>query len=51
MQNDSTLPLLVAIDQEGGHVDRLASLDGERPSAASVGATNDVIQCETRGRS
>ncbi len=49
MQNDSTLPLLVAIDQEGGHVDRLASLDGERPSAASVGATNDVSNARRAG--
>jgi len=49
MQNDSAVPLLVAIDQEGGNVDRLASLDGERPSAASVGATNDPTNASRAG--
>jgi len=49
MQNDSALPLLVAIDQEGGYVDRLASLDGERPSAAAIGATNDVSSARQAG--
>jgi len=44
MQHDSThngVPLAVAIDQEGGYVDRLVALDGPRPSASSIGATND----------
>jgi beta-N-acetylhexosaminidase len=41
MQNDSPLPLAIAIDQEGGTVDRLVSLDGPRPSATSIGITND----------
>ena len=41
MQNDSPLPLAMAIDQEGGTVDRLISLDGPRPSATSIGITND----------
>jgi beta-N-acetylhexosaminidase len=41
MQNDSPLPLAIAIDQEGGTVDRLISLDGPRPSATSIGITND----------
>ena len=41
MKSNSTLPLIVAIDQEGGTVDRLKALDGPRTSAADIGATND----------
>lgn len=41
MQSNSSVPLMVSIDQEGGTVDRLAHLDGTRPSAAAIGATND----------
>jgi beta-N-acetylhexosaminidase len=41
MQKDSPLPLTIAIDQEGGTVDRLKSLDGPRPSATAIGITND----------
>jgi len=49
MQNDSTIPLVVATDQEGGAVDRLAALDGSRPSAASIGNTNDPTQAMEAG--
>lgn len=35
------IPLAIAIDQEGGRVDRLANLDGTRPSASTIGATNN----------
>lgn len=41
MQLDSPIPLAVAIDQEGGTVDRLATLDGTRPSESAIGATGD----------
>ncbi len=41
MKSNSTLPLIVAIDQEGGTVDRLKMLDGPRTAAADIGATND----------
>ncbi len=41
MQHNSTVPLAIAIDQEGGEVDRLANLDGPRPSEATIGATGD----------
>jgi beta-N-acetylhexosaminidase len=41
MKSNSTIPLLLAIDQEGGTVDRLQALDGPRPAAADIGATND----------
>ncbi|GAC1567487.1 MAG: hypothetical protein NVS3B14_13690 [Ktedonobacteraceae bacterium] len=49
MQHDSTVPLAVAIDQEGGYVDRLVNLDGARPSAASIGATNDPRKAQAEG--
>ena len=41
MQHNSQIPLAISIDQEGGVVDRLASLDGPRPSATTIGATNN----------
>ncbi len=41
MQGNSAVPLAVAIDQEGGVVDRLLNLDGPRPSATTIGATDD----------
>jgi beta-N-acetylhexosaminidase len=41
MQSHSLLPLTIAIDQEGGTVDRLKSLDGPRPSATEIGTTDD----------
>jgi beta-N-acetylhexosaminidase len=52
MQHDSThngIPLAVAIDQEGGYVDRLVALDGPRPSASSIGATNDPSKATAEG--
>jgi beta-N-acetylhexosaminidase len=45
----TTIPLAVAIDQEGGPVDRLVNLDGPRPSAATIGATNDPNQARQAG--
>jgi len=41
MQTDSPIPLAVAIDQEGGVVDRLNALDGPRPSETTIGATGN----------
>ena len=50
MKNASTtIPLAVAIDQEGGPVDRLVDLDGPRPSAATIGASNDPTQARQAG--
>ncbi len=49
MQSNSTIPLAIAIDQEGGYVDRLVDLDGPRPSAASIGATNDPARAMAAG--
>jgi beta-N-acetylhexosaminidase len=48
-QKNSTIPLITAIDQEGGTVDRLLKLDGPRPSAASIGATNDPDKAMAQG--
>jgi beta-N-acetylhexosaminidase len=45
----SGIPLLIAIDQEGGLVDRLRNLDGPRPSAAEIGATNDPERARAAG--
>jgi len=45
----TTIPLAVAIDQEGGPVDRLVNLDGPRSSAATIGATNDPKQARQAG--
>lgn len=49
MQKNSSLPLIVAIDQEGGTVDRLASLDGPRPSETAIGATNNPERARAEG--
>ncbi len=45
----TTIPLAVAIDQEGGTVDRLASLDGPRPAEATLGASNDPAKARQAG--
>lgn len=49
MQKNSAIPLVIAIDQEGGTVDRLASIDGPHPSATSIGATNDPNKAIEQG--
>lgn len=43
------IPLLISTDQEGGVVNRLASIDGPLPSAAVVGARNDPAYAQQRG--
>ncbi|MGI9057191.1 MAG: glycoside hydrolase family 3 protein [Ktedonobacteraceae bacterium] len=49
MQSNSAIPLAVAIDQEGGTVDRLVKLDGTRRSATAIGLTNDPAQATAAG--
>jgi beta-N-acetylhexosaminidase len=49
MQTNSAVPMIEAIDQEGGTVDRLQALDGPRSSAATIGATNDPAKAEEAG--
>ncbi|HLX41715.1 MAG TPA: glycoside hydrolase family 3 N-terminal domain-containing protein [Ktedonobacteraceae bacterium] len=43
------IPMAVAIDQEGGTVDRLINLDGPRPSATSIGETGNPINAYNEG--
>ncbi|GHO42713.1 glycoside hydrolase family 3 protein [Ktedonospora formicarum] len=38
---DAKIPLLIAIDQEGGEVNKLATFYGETPSASTLGASDD----------
>ncbi|GHO91341.1 hypothetical protein KSF_013890 [Reticulibacter mediterranei] len=49
MQQNSQLPLAVAIDQEGGYVNRLMKLNGPRPAAAVIGASNDPQKARAAG--
>jgi beta-N-acetylhexosaminidase len=49
MQRNSSIPLIVSIDQEGGTVDRLINLDGPRPSATSIGETGNPANAEAEG--
>jgi beta-N-acetylhexosaminidase len=43
------IPLLIASDQEGGYVNRLAVIDGYLPSAEEMGARNDPNYVYQRG--
>ncbi len=49
IQGNSAVPMIVAIDQEGGTVDRLQALDGPRSAAADIGATNDPEKAKAAG--
>lgn len=49
MQQGRNIPLAIAIDQEGGQVDRLINLDGPRPAASTIGATNDPARARAVG--
>ena len=49
MQSNNSIPVIVAIDQEGGTVDRLRALDGPRSAAADIGATNDPGKAKAAG--
>ena len=49
MQSNTAIPMIVAIDQEGGTVDRLRALDGPRSAAADIGATNDPGKAKAAG--
>ncbi|BCL80138.1 hypothetical protein ccbrp13_26030 [Ktedonobacteria bacterium brp13] len=48
-QNSPGIPLIIATDQEGGSVNRLSDIYGTRPSATTIGATNDPNQAKTAG--
>jgi beta-N-acetylhexosaminidase len=49
IQHNSALPMIISLDQEGGLVDRLADLDGPRPSPARIAATGDPMQATQAG--
>ena len=49
IQSNNSIPMIVAIDQEGGTVDRLQALDGPRPSATDIGAINDPNKATAAG--
>ncbi len=49
MQADAKIPLLIAVDQEGGTVDRLAGRGWPRPSAEMVGNRNDPNYARATG--
>jgi beta-N-acetylhexosaminidase len=40
-QKDAHIPLFIAVDQEGGAIDQLVHIYGQRPSATGIGETND----------
>ena len=49
LQRASAVPLFTAIDQEGGYVDRLAQLNGRRPSAAAIAEADDPAIADAVG--
>lgn len=49
LQANSTIPLMISTDQEGGRVNRLQNVDGYFPPAAQIGAKNDPSYAEQRG--
>lgn len=49
MQADAKIPLLIATDQEGGSVNRLAAIEGQTPSASTIGASGNPSLAEQRG--
>jgi beta-N-acetylhexosaminidase len=49
IQQNAYLPMIVAVDQEGGTVDRLANLDGPQPSASTIGATGNPQNAYQQG--
>ena len=50
MQKAAHIPLLVTTDFEGGLVNELRQIVGERPSEQQIGATNDPQQAYNAGR-
>lgn len=44
VQAESRIPLAVAVDDEGGRVQRIDALDGNLPSARSLARTKSVVQ-------
>jgi beta-N-acetylhexosaminidase len=49
LQRASALPVMIAIDQEGGRVDRLADVRGPHPSATSIAERGDPTLAAAEG--
>lgn len=49
IQQNAELPAIISVDQEGGTVDRLINLDGQQPSASTIGATGDPNRAYQQG--
>jgi len=49
MQGQAHIPLFITTDYEGGVVNELRQITGERPSNASIGASNDPQQAYNAG--
>ena len=49
MQSDSSVPLLVSTDQEGGSVNRMYTIEGPLSSAFEMGATRILSYAKQRG--
>lgn len=50
VQAGARLPLAVAVDDEGGRVQRVAALDGELPSARILAQTHDSVEVQQIAR-
>ncbi len=50
MQSQAHIPLFISTDYEGGVVNELRQITGERPSDAAIGATGDPQQAYNAGR-
>jgi beta-N-acetylhexosaminidase len=48
-QDQADIPLLVMADEEGGFVDRIESVYGQRPTATQIGATNSTSYARSQG--
>jgi beta-N-acetylhexosaminidase len=48
-QKHAKIPLLAAVDEEGGWVDRLQQIYGFRPSASQIGASGSVTFAQSEG--
>ncbi len=51
MQSKARVPLFISTDYEGGIVNELRLITGERPSEAAIGATNDPQKAYAAGQS
>lgn len=50
MQNQATIPLFISTDYEGGFVNELRQITGERTSEAAIGATDDPQVAQNAGK-